>query len=68
MRLPLVREADTGDPIDPAARYHYAFDRGARRAPSEPFARLPVVRGSDAAGIGATVVTRMPRPRPRPSD
>jgi DNA repair protein RecO (recombination protein O) len=44
--LPLVREADTGDPIDPAARYHYAFDRGARRAPSEPFARLPVVRGA----------------------
>jgi DNA repair protein RecO (recombination protein O) len=44
--LPLVREADTGEPIDPAARYHYAFDRGARRAPSEPFARLPVVRGA----------------------
>jgi DNA repair protein RecO (recombination protein O) len=44
--LPLVREADTDEPIDPAARYHYAFDRGARRAPSEPFARLPVVRGA----------------------
>ena len=44
--LPLVREADTDDPIDPAARYHYAFDRGARRAPSEPFARLPLVRGA----------------------
>ena len=41
-----MREADTGEPIDPAARYHYAFDRGARRAPSEPFARLPVVRGA----------------------
>ena len=31
--LPLVREADTGNAIDPDARYHYAFDRGARRAP-----------------------------------
>ncbi len=44
--LPLVREADTGDPIDPAARYHYAFDRGARRAPPGPMARLPIVRGA----------------------
>src|SRR5512143_3356112 len=26
--LPLLREADTGAPIDPATRYHYAFDRG----------------------------------------
>ena len=44
--LPLVREAETGGPIDPAARYHYAFDRGARRAPPEPGSRLPVVRGA----------------------
>jgi DNA repair protein RecO (recombination protein O) len=44
--LPLVREADTGGPVDPAARYHYAFDRGPRRAPSQPGARLPVVRGA----------------------
>ena len=45
--LPLVREADTGGPIDPAARYHYAFDRGARRAPAEdPGGRWPVVRGA----------------------
>src|SRR5581483_8614951 len=26
--LPLVREAGSGRAIDPAARYHYAFDRG----------------------------------------
>ena len=44
--LPLAREADTGDPIDPATRYHYAFDRGARRMPPGPMARLPVVRGA----------------------
>ncbi|MEO8302487.1 MAG: DNA repair protein RecO [Betaproteobacteria bacterium] len=44
--LPLAREADTGNPIDPAARYHYAFDRGPRRTPPQPGARLPVVRGA----------------------
>jgi DNA repair protein RecO (recombination protein O) len=44
--LPLVREADTGGPIDPAARYHYAFDRGPRLTPPEPGARWPVVRGA----------------------
>jgi DNA repair protein RecO (recombination protein O) len=43
--LPLVREADTGAPVDPAARYHYAFDRGPRRAGPEPGTRFPVVRG-----------------------
>src|SRR5437667_10731600 len=26
--LPLVTDADTGAPVDPAVRYHYAFDRG----------------------------------------
>jgi DNA repair protein RecO (recombination protein O) len=44
--LPLVREADTGGPIDPAARYHYAFDRGPHRAPPGPGLRWPMVRGS----------------------
>jgi DNA repair protein RecO (recombination protein O) len=43
--LPLVREADTGAPVDPAARYHYAFDHGPRRALSVPGPRLPIVRG-----------------------
>jgi len=43
--LPLVREADTGGPIDPRARYHYAFDRGPRRTLPSPGARLPLVRG-----------------------
>ena len=44
--LPLLREADTGGPIDPDARYHYVFDRGARRAPEGPTGRGPVVRGA----------------------
>ena len=44
--LPLVREADTGGPIDPAARYHYAFDHGPRRSPPGPGARLPIVHGA----------------------
>src|SRR5215469_88548 len=29
--MPLTHEADTGRPIDPAARYYYTFERGARR-------------------------------------
>lgn len=44
--LPLLREADTGAPVDPDARYHYAFDRGPRRTAPEPGPRLPVVRGA----------------------
>jgi DNA repair protein RecO (recombination protein O) len=44
--LPLARTADGGEPIDPDARYHYAFDQGARRFVAEPGARWPVVRGA----------------------
>src|SRR4029077_19441190 len=44
--LPLLREADTGGPIDPSARYHYAFDRGPRLAPPAPGVRLPQIRGA----------------------
>src|SRR5436190_5683555 len=44
--LPLLREADTGGPIDPSARYHYAFDRGPRLASPAPGVRLPQVRGA----------------------
>jgi DNA repair protein RecO (recombination protein O) len=39
----LVREADTGAPLDPAADYRYAFDRGPQRA------------GAGAGGAGALV-------------
>ena len=31
--LPLTQDVDTGGAIEPAARYHYAFDRGPRRLP-----------------------------------
>jgi len=44
--LPLVREADTGVTVDPAARYHYAFDQGPHRSPPAPGRRLPIVRGA----------------------
>jgi DNA repair protein RecO (recombination protein O) len=44
--LPLVREADTGAPIDPATRYYYAFDHGPRRVTPDGAARLPIVRGA----------------------
>jgi len=43
--LPLTHDADTGAPIDPEERYHYAFDRGPRRV-AEPHARWPVVHGT----------------------
>ena len=44
--LPLTREAGGGPAIDPDARYHYAFDQGARPCAAEPGARWPVVRGA----------------------
>ena len=44
--LPLTREAGGGAVIDPDARYHYAFDQGARPFAAEPGARWPVVRGA----------------------
>ena len=44
--LPLVREADTGAPVDPAARYHYAFDLGPRRTAPGPGTKWPLVRGA----------------------
>src|SRR5438270_2846985 len=44
--LPLPHQADTGRPIDPEARYYYAFDRGARSTVAEPGQRYPQVRGA----------------------
>lgn len=44
--LPLTHEADGAVPVDPSARYHYAFDHGPRRHASEPGIRWPVVRGA----------------------
>lgn len=44
--MPLTHEADTGRPIDPHARYYYAFDRGPRTTAAEPGRRYPEVRGT----------------------
>ena len=43
--MPLTHDQDTGAPIDPTQRYHYAFDRGPRRHVAEPGVRWPIVRG-----------------------
>lgn len=42
--MPLTH-ADNGAPVDPAERYHYAFDRGPRLHAAEPGAHWPMVRG-----------------------
>jgi DNA repair protein RecO (recombination protein O) len=44
--LPLTHEADTGRPVEPGARYYYAFDRGPRLSVAEPGQRYPQVRGA----------------------
>jgi len=44
--MALTHEADTGRPIDPAARYYYAFDRGPRSVAGEPGRRYLEVRGA----------------------
>jgi DNA repair protein RecO (recombination protein O) len=44
--MPLTHEVDTGRPIDPGARYYYAFDRGPRTVVAEPGRRYPQVRGA----------------------
>ena len=44
--LSLTRDADTGAPVDPSARYYYAFERGPRLTAAEPGKRYPQVRGA----------------------
>jgi DNA repair protein RecO (recombination protein O) len=48
--MPLVREADGGAAVEPAARYHYALDRGPQRvaagAVAEPRQGALLVRGA----------------------
>jgi DNA repair protein RecO (recombination protein O) len=51
--LQLAREGDTGAPIAPDARYHYAFDRGAQRQAPPPGVRWPVVRGATLIALDA---------------
>ena len=44
--MPLTHEADSGRPIDPSARYYYAFERGPRTHAAEPGRRYPEVSGA----------------------
>ncbi len=57
--LPLSRDADTGEAIDPDARYHYHFDSGPRRADvrvaREPGLRRPLVRGATLIALDTLV-------------
>ena len=57
--LPLTHDADTGAPVEPSARYHYAFDRGPRRASehraAEPRTGAPLVRGATLIALSARV-------------
>ena len=49
--LVLAVEADTGAAIDPSARYHYAFDKGAQRQAPPPGVRWPLVRGATLVAL-----------------
>ncbi|MCC7326333.1 MAG: DNA repair protein RecO [Burkholderiales bacterium] len=55
--LLLTHDADSGATIDPAAMYHYVFDRGPCRATGgevrEPAPRVPLVRGATLLGLAA---------------
>ncbi|CAG0966413.1 DNA repair protein RecO [Burkholderiales bacterium] len=51
--MQLSVDADTGAPLDPDARYHYAFDRGARRRAPSPGVRWPEVRGATLIALAS---------------
>lgn len=51
--MPLTHEADTGKPVDPSARYYYAFDRGPRTRAAEPGRYYPLVRGSTLLALAS---------------
>lgn len=51
--MQLAAEADGGAPIDPEARYHYAFDRGAQRRAPPPGVRWPLVRGATLVALAS---------------
>src|SRR6202165_665025 len=40
--LPLTHEVDSGLPVDPGARYYYAFDRGPRTVAADAARRYPL--------------------------
>ena len=55
--LPLTHDAVTGAPVEPSARYHYAFDRGPRRVSghvaAEPRRGAALVRGATLIALAA---------------
>lgn len=51
--LELAVEADSGAAIDPGARYHYAFDKGAQRRQPPPGVRWPLVRGATLVALAS---------------
>lgn len=51
--LELAVEADSGAAIDPGARYHYAFDKGAQRRSPPPGVRWPLVRGATLVALAS---------------
>lgn len=57
--LSLTHDVQSGAPIDPHERYHYAFDRGPQLVAAEPRGRWPVVRG---ATLIALATQRYPEP------
>ena len=52
--LALTHDAETGAPVDPGARYHYAFDRGPRQSAPAPGVRWPVVRGATLLALASS--------------
>lgn len=51
--LQLAVEADSGEAIDPSARYHYAFDKGAQRRAPPPGVRWPLVHGATLVALAS---------------
>lgn len=51
--LSLTHDTEGATPIDPDARYHYAFDHGPRRFAAEPGIRWPAVRGATLLALAA---------------
>jgi len=55
--LPLDREADSGTPIDPRARYHYAPDHGPRRVAADGEAGAGPMMAAEPRGAGVSGAT-----------
>lgn len=51
--MTLTRDGDSGAPIDPRQRYHYAIDRGPLRHAAEPVDAASTVRGSTLIALAS---------------